>query len=428
MVAFRMRKCAGVATCGCRKVIEFLLPAQSSEPLDALLGRVAAARGRLPFSELAMEFVGSVSRSILTDRRFRGYPELMAMADWFRPINLRDLRQQFLGGTELTQHRYLRRGVVFHIAPSNVDSVFIYSWLLSLLCGNANIARVSTRRTVQMQAFFYTTATLLQREEYKELADANLVLSYEHNVTLTEKISSHCQLRVIWGGDNTVRQIRAIPLPPLSMEIAFANRFSLAVIEANALLSLDRAGLVALAHAFYNDAFWFAQQACSSPRAVIWIGDNQTNNHARSLFWSAVAEQVRQRSPENLPGQVMNRTTTLFRLACEHAGAQADTPPGAMPSRILVSELIAEDRICHDGNGLFIEIERPNLVDIIGMLSLRDQTIAHFGFARAEWLELLADLPPHAADRIVPIGEALAFSPVWDGVNLLRSFTREVRI
>lgn len=400
----------------------------SGDSLDAPLDRIAAARGHLPFNQLAMEFVGSVSRGILTDHRFRRSPELMAMAHWFRPVNLRDLRRQFLGGDELTQHRYLRRGVVFHIAPSNVDSVFIYSWLLSLLCGNANIARVSTRRTAQMQAFFYTVATLFQREEYKELADANLVISYEHDAALTEKISSHCHLRVIWGGDNAVRQIRAIPLPPLSLEIAFANRFSLAVIGANALVSLDRAGLAALAHAFYNDAFWFAQQACSSPRAVIWIGNNQTNNRARSLFWGAVTEQVRQRSPENLPGQVMNRTTTLFRLAREHAGARADSAPGAMPSRILVSELNAEDRICHDGNGLFIEIERPHLVDIIGMLSSRDQTIAHFGFDRAEWLELLADLPPHAADRIVPIGEALAFSPVWDGVNLLRSFTREVKV
>ena len=35
----------------------------------------------------------------------------------------------------------LSRGVVFHIAPKNVDTIFVYSFVLSLLCANKNIIR-----------------------------------------------------------------------------------------------------------------------------------------------------------------------------------------------------------------------------------------------------------------------------------------------
>lgn len=351
----------------------------------------------------------------------------MAMAHWFRTANLNHLREDFRSG-EGPARAFQRRGVVFHIAPSNVDSVFIYSWLLSLLCGNANIARVSRRRTVQMQAFFQAASSLLDGGKFPSVRAANLVLSYDHDESITERLSRQCHLRVVWGGDNTIQRIRAIPLPPLASELAFANRFSMAVINADALLQLDDAGLTQLAQAFYNDAFWFNQQACSSPRVVVWAGEANALNEAGARFWRAVETQVEQKDPENTAAQVMDRTTTLFRLAHEHEWSQTETPPGALPSRIRVANLLEYDRACHDGNGLFIELAIPTLADLPAMLTSRDQTIAHFGITESEWRSLLPALPPHAADRIVPIGQALTFSTVWDGVDLLRSFTRQIQL
>jgi hypothetical protein len=405
-------------------MIDILLP-ETADTLEQLLERQAAVRGGEPFNARVMDFVARLSRTVLGDRAFREHPELMAMAHWFRPANLRDLRQQFLGDGE---RLFLRRGLVFHLAPSNVDSVFIYSWLLALLCGNANIARVSRRRTPQMQAFFAVAARLLREPEWQDLADANIVLSYDHDASLTALLSARCQLRVIWGGDNTINEIRTIPLPPLSAELAFANRFSLAVLSAPAVTALEDEALIRLAQGFYNDAFWFNQQACSSPRALVWIGSGAQRLQAQARFWPAVEAEVQRRAPENLPAQVMDRTTSLFRLALQHDQARAETAPGALPSRILVDMLTPDDRLCHDGNGLFIELERMRLEELAPLLVMRDQTIACFGIERADWLALLPLLPPHAADRIVPIGEALAFSPVWDGVNLLQAFTRELQL
>jgi hypothetical protein len=411
-------------------MIEYLLGSDATGPaesLDAVLDTVAEAPGFPPFSDEVVAFVGALSQRILTDRAFRGHPELMAMAHWFRLANLRKMRDEFQA-SQRPQSVFVRRGVVFHLAPSNVDSVFIYSWLISLLCGNNNIARVSRRRSEQMRMFFAIVAELLTQASFSAIALGNLVLSYDHDAELTQTISRRCHLRVIWGGDATVQQIRAIPLPPLATDLAFANRFSLATLNAAAIAALSTPALEALAQGFYNDAFWFNQQACSSPRVVIWVGASGSMSEARERFWAAVEAQVRLRQPENLPAQLMDRTTTVFRMAHNHPNAQLESALGALPSRILVSELDAEDRVCHDGNGLFLELEREQLAQVIPLLSSRDQTITYFGYEREQWIGLLASLPPHAADRIVPVGQALDFGTVWDGVDLRRAFTREIQL
>ena len=37
------------------------------------------------------------------------------------------------------------RGLVFHVPPANVDTIFVYSWALSALAGNPNVVRISSR-------------------------------------------------------------------------------------------------------------------------------------------------------------------------------------------------------------------------------------------------------------------------------------------
>ena len=185
--------------------------------------------------------------------------------------------------------------------------------------------------------------------------------------------------------------------------------------------------LARLAHDFYNDAFWFNQQACSSPRAVFWVGDAEQCEQAQARFWPALAQRIAQQQPDNAPAHVMNRATTLALVAEAHVHARALTAPGALPSRIQVDALSDADRRLHDGNGLFIEVQAAALADVVSALSPRDQTVACFGLAGGDWQPLLGQLPPHAADRIVPIGQALGFERVWDGVDLLQAFTRQLR-
>lgn len=400
----------------------------SIETLEEQFDHLAAAPRAQPFSENAKSFVATLSRRILADPSFRAFPELMAMAHWFRRSRVLDLQRRFEAARNDAGYT-LPRGVVFHLSPSNVDSIFAYSWLLSVLCGNANVVRVSRRRTDQMDTLFSVITSLLREPSFAELAARNLVLSYDHDAVITAQISARCQLRVIWGGDRTVADIRAIPLPALASELAFANRFSMAVFNAAAVTQLGADALAALARDFCNDAFWFNQQACSSPRAVVWVGSPERGAAARAMFWAAVTDHLVRMAPENTPSQVMDRLTTVFRLAAHgHTGACVETSLGAIPTRLSVEQLTSEDRVCHDGNGLFLELERPTLGDLTPLFAAQDQTVSSFGFSREEWASLLVELPARAVDRIVPIGQALTFDSTWDGVDLLAAFTRVVRV
>ena len=59
-------------------------------------------------------------------------------------------------------------------------------------------------------------------------------------------------------------------------------------------------------------------------------------------------------------------------------------------------------------------------------LSDKEQTLAVHGFPREELVELALALPARAVDRFAKFGEALSFAPVWDGQDLITTFSRNI--
>ena len=158
------------------------------------------------------------------------------------------------------------RGLVFHLPPSNVDTIFIYSWLLSALAGNANIVRMSERATGAALAVC-RLFNQIAKDADPLIAHTTAILRYGHEREITAAISALSDVRVIWGGDATVNTIRTIPLPPHATELTFPDRYSLSVLDAAQYCELDQAERQSLATQFYNDMYWFDQMACSSPQA-----------------------------------------------------------------------------------------------------------------------------------------------------------------
>jgi hypothetical protein len=69
-----------------------------------------------------------------------------------------------------------------------------------------------------------------------------------------------------------------------------------------------------------------------------------------------------------------------------------------------------------------------SLAGIVPLVRRRDQTLSQFGFTDSELAEFTVSLNGRGIDRIVPIGAALTFAPVWDGYDLPREFTRLVTV
>ncbi|WP_426508590.1 hypothetical protein ACPPVO_58855 [Dactylosporangium sp. McL0621] len=69
-----------------------------------------------------------------------------------------------------------------------------------------------------------------------------------------------------------------------------------------------------------------------------------------------------------------------------------------------------------------------SLAELAPAIRRKDQTLAQFGFTRAELDDFVTLVAGRGLDRIVPFGQALTFAGVWDGLDLLHEFTRIITI
>ncbi|MEA3066270.1 MAG: hypothetical protein QOJ27_2731 [Sphingomonadales bacterium] len=386
------------------------------------LERLAALPRRAPFDPRALAFVGEVSARLLQSAVGRDFPELAALAHWFRPASLQRMKTDQLAAAGAQSLR--PRGSVFIIAPANVDVLFIYGWMLSLLAGNATAARVSQKPSAARDAFLGLVHQLAGA--HGEVLEDSLLISYPHDETVTARLSSWCDLRLIWGGDATVNAIRSIALKPTAIEGAFADRFSMAAFDSKSIAEAEDARLAELARRFANDTMWFGQQACSSPRIVFWIGSGEEVEAAQARFWPLFARAAERFEDE--PAAMMARVTDLFTMAAEGVIDRAETDYARLPARARGAGPSGAVRSLHSGFGLFVEYRLERLDELLPFLDDKDQTLVVHGIRDDALADLLERLPNRALDRVVPIGQATDFAISWDGINLLDLLTRRISL
>ncbi|QTR46408.1 hypothetical protein J9253_00130 [Thiothrix litoralis] len=377
-----------------------------------------------PFSKEILTFIDQLSLALLRSPIARNEPELTALAFWMRKSNIEKIRlamQEKIGEAFLTP-----RGTVFHIAPSNVDTIFIYSWFLSMLVGNRNIVRLSSKESIQTEILIQHLYELVSLPEHKQIAERNILVRYSPNDDITARLSSFCDVRTIWGGDSTVQQIRRTPIPPTAIDIAFANKYSLALIKASKWLDTSPSDKKKLAELFYNDSYWFDQMACSSPRLVLWIGDLESSKLASNDFWSNLKSIIQVKHKRFADADYVNKFVATNNLAItSKINVQATENNDLIRIWLEEPALHIDD---HCGSGLFFESCLNTIDNLHPLLKRSIQTVTYAGFTKKEILAFLEKQPPLGIDRIVPFGQALYFSSTWDGFDLLRTFMREITI
>lgn len=395
--------------------------ARDAQSIDAadLEARIAALTfaAELPGDASRVAVLDEISRRILKDPGLRQAPQYVALGFWLRRASMQRLADSLAAEAKAGQV-LSPRGVALHLPPTNVDTIFVYSWAMSLLAGNANVVRLPDELKPETRHLLgLVTAALDELGE----RDRQLFCHYPYDDPIERALARHFDLRLIWGGDAKVAKVSQVPIRPDGLSIGFPDRKSLAVIATAAYRGSDAAERDSLAERFFNDVYWFDQMGCGSPRLVVWLGDPADE---AADFYRRVAALARRKAYQVEAG------TAIAKLALGHD---------------LLAEAVT-DRHSAYGNALHVArasnpaeaLQRPHGggflcdwvaegVEDLGALATRSlQTVTHFGLATGECEALAKVLRGRGGYRVVPIGQALQFEPVWDGVDLIRHLTRVI--
>lgn len=456
----------------------------------------------IPFSESVLDFLGGLSDMIRKDREAKSNPVIQTFAFFIRKANLIQLRNRFYHGnlkesevtkaaTDKQTFQRIGKGLSFHIAPSNVPINFAYTLVSGLLAGNPCIVRASSKDFDETKIICRLISELEKKvsddkaeNETKNKAidetgnkwNGNIfkyisVISYPHDKEITDYLSSLVNIRVIWGGDNTIAEIRKSPIRPRCTEVCFADRYSMLLVDSAFLCTqFEKSEKYGenIAKAFYNDTYLFDQNACGSPRLIYWYGKDADNERAKKLFWEAVNSYLRY---EVQPVIAVDKLNMSYVTSVEVPGSRVIPAEDNNIVRVELSRLDAfpEGKTIADyrcAGGFFLEYDSENLDGLKSIVDERFQTLTYIceddrridesgersrassdandsddfvnssksgelgrdvsGLTGQRIKDYIISQGLKGIDRVVPVGHSADFDLIWDGYDLIDYFTRVV--
>ena len=313
------------------------------------------------------------------------------------------------------------KGVVYHIPSSNIPLMPFYTWIPSFLCGNYNLIRVSNS---------------IDKKEIRnlvEILDRVLGTNFEHNQVFFEDnsqninskiVSYHCDVRIIWGSDETINNIKKNQKSNASIDISFKTRFSAALIDCNFYLEKSQEDKEKVAKLFYNDSLNLSFNACSSPHLIFFKGNHEEFLKTKKDFFQLLLSN---KAKNNFELGIITTENLLKTQKAIIEGSQNNIEALIFGRSILEKDL--------DG---FSKMNLENLEHanyIVRIDSIKDlakswkkdiQTLTYLPNNDYEYIEQLKKkLAFKSPDRIVPIGNALKFDVIWDGINFFEILTKQ---
>ncbi|WP_419813553.1 acyl-CoA reductase [Bacterioplanoides sp.] len=366
---------------------------------------------------LRLGFLSEVSRTVLKSKKAKAYPDLITFAYYCRERSIKSKLDSFPFVADKRGW-----GAVVHIAPANVPINFAFSFLFGFLSGNSNIVRLPSKRWPQVELLLDIISDVVKKPDYQGLSNSFRFIRTEHDSQWLVDAIRDCDGLIVWGGDSTVSQFKALAKKPRCIEMYFPNRVSSLIVHANSVLQADSAALARYVDSFYNDTYIVDQNACSSPSKVLWVGEREEVEEARKLFWECIGNKLNEKEYALDPVARIDRYLDVM----ENVAARNTVVSLSQWS----TDLWTEEDGAHTGNyrfGNFHEFVAGDINDAIGYLDKDEQTLTYIGFSPYMILEAFQGTGK-LVDRIVPVGRALEMQFSWDGVNLLERFSRSVEL
>lgn len=372
-----------------------------------------------PFTDERIAFLDAVSKRLLSDKEAKQYPDVITFAFWIRKANMEYKKKKYINDSRFR----LGRGAVFHVAPSNVAVNYAYSFAAGFILGNASIVRLPSKKFIQIDIINRAIHSVLNSDGGlpEGLKKTMVFLRYGREKIVNDYLSSLCDVRVVWGGDSTIQELRKSELGPRAVEITFADRYSFCVIEAEAYLQAEDKDKIA--RDFYNDTYYTDQNACNSPRLICWSGSIGSIEKAQGIFWEKLHAVILEKY-EFQPVQYVDKLTEVCLAAAYMDGIHMIEMEDNTITRIRLESLQEKIKDIRGHSGFFYEYHMKDVMELAYLCDKRVQTIAYIG--DKEKIMPLIRSGIKGIDRVVDVGKTMEFDLVWDGYNLVEWMTRMV--
>ena len=372
-----------------------------------------------PFSTKIVNFLDDFSKELNLIKNINEYPDLKSLAFWCRNKNISKLKKEF----NKNKNR-IGLGLVFHITPSNIPTNFAYSLIFGLITGNSNVVKVPTNNFEQINMVCKIFKKLLKKK-YFFLKKKITIVKYQKDNIFTEKLSKICNARIIWGGDQTINNVRKYFIKERTKDISFADRYSLCILNAEKIKKLNNFELKNLVRRFYNDTYIVDQNACSSPHLILWTG--KSIKIIKEKFWNTLFDLVKKKYKFSESASI-EKYADLCRYSIDAKDIENIKKHENLIYRISLKNINQNNHNYRGKWGLFFEHNPKDINKIKKIINEKYQTLTYFGLNKVFLKNFVLENKLKGIDRIVPLGQSLDIGFIWDGHDILRELSRIIEI
>jgi hypothetical protein len=353
----------------------------------------------------------------------RELPEPFTRDEWaylltfLAPEQLRLPFQQTFGLIEESASGAVRllarpRGQVSVWLPGNVNLLGPLTLILVSLTGNPLHIKVGSRGQDLVRPFLeFALPRLSDGPLRRYLSDQVRVEQFGRDHARNQEMSAEARVRIVFGTDEAVKAVDALPHRQDSSLVGFGNHQSQAWIDP-ARVTDDLAATLARVFAIYGPA------GCTSPRSAVLIGG--TSEDVRQL-----RDRLLSIWPKILPRDVAAHVASQNIMARQWAAALGwDAVLTQRHAAVLAIGKAGQELV---GGPMTLHLAAASIEEAVHHLPANIQTIGHAlnDADDSSWLEVLART---TVKRFVPLAQMHYFGPIWDGIGFWRQLFEEVEV
>src|SRR3989344_2947281 len=239
-------------------------------------------RARKKIHEIPIEKITGIlnefSMHILKSEALRNLEGAAYLSNWLRKSNFEAMLKDNLRDPAILD-KYVEmgnkmikaqpRGIAVHWIAGNIQMLALHSLFQSMAAKNANIVRVPLVSVKTVLAFLKEFGNVSYDEVrgHDLLEAVTIIYVPSKDIISNEAISRMADIRIIWGGENAVREIRKLDVMSHCMDMIFGPKYSFGIIDKKAV---ESANFDRILRNFILDIIFSEQTSCTSPHVLFF--------------------------------------------------------------------------------------------------------------------------------------------------------------